>query len=863
MYRLLFKNFLYYWRSTLSVFLILILIGLTMIYAFQTVEKMQMKAMTDLTDQWRTGYDLLVSPAKLDDAQYVEPIQHGLEASEVLGNHFVRRSDMSHYGGGISIEQYEQIQSIEGVQVAAPLSFIGYIENEGLSLDFNIDEYGFYMRQTSVQVFDGIRYRDITYEHNKDGFIYQYIDEKTMNNIVDILPQIVEEGGWIPTSVGINPVLRTDGSAWSFAAIDPEQEAQLLNMDKAIVQGEYFSLDENLATNNGVPVIPLILLNQPYDVIFHTTVYKIDVPENADYKQIMDLGGAEYLRTLPKEKQVELTFNPYGEDYLYEFGHIRYEDGQLTESESHFSYQDEWAMIEYSPLQFKSVSTTLSDNIPVVEALPQGTRGEQINYRNARSASLNKTFGLEVIGQFDANLLTYQFTTSESPLMPDYYKPENVYITHDVEQKSYDEPFIYQNSPYKNNYYTGGIDAITTLQAAEYILGEEPISIIRVIVEGAGKRSPESMAKVEKVAEEIRKKTGLQVDIMLGAADRKVHVLLNDFESIHGYGYLLEGWSQEGMSFAIEERVNTTNLILSSFIILMGFIGLSLVYKNYTNNRKRDMQIQYIFGWTKKKIVLLLVFESLTLLLLIILSLIITVSLGSFNMNQVSFIASIWVVGSIAVITLLYILPIIRSLNTHSSRVNIGRSKRLFLSQRPAKTLLSISIRQMMRHPTRTMTKMLIVICTLLYVTFFITTMEHSSSILFLTFLGERIDTSLSSFQWILFTAGILLALFSYFAILLNQMESRQKDIQIYQAWGWERKKWTIWYLFEEVLIGIGGIIFGTLFSYILLKMVVTNVTWNVTLVGIVNLSILIITVIMSLISLTIRSRNISLREFH
>ena len=862
MFRLLLKNFTYYWRSTVSVLLILIIIGLAIIYAFQTTEKMQIEAKDDLTDQWRTGYDLLVSPSKLNDNYSVEPNQKGFDASEVTDDQLVRRSDMPHYGGGISIEQYELIKEIEDIQVAAPLSFIGYIENEGLSMNLNVEEYGFYVRESTTHLFDGIRYRDLTTEFIQDGQIYQYIDDETMSEIAEMLPQIVEEGGWIPTSVGINPMLRTDGSAWSFAAIDPKQEALLVNMDESIVQGEYFSLDSKLEKNNDVSIVPLILLDQPYDVIFETTVYKIDVPENDDYETIINEGGADYLLSLPKEEIIEFTFNPYGEDYLYQFGHISYEDGDLVESEGSFSYRDQWAVIEYSPLQYNAIHTPLVEEIPVVEAIPQGKRGEQINYRNANNGLLNKTFGLQVIGRFDSNLLNYQFTTSDSPLSPDFYKPEEVLITHNVQGEPYDEPFLYYNSPYKSNYYTGGIDAITTLQAAEYLLGEEPISIIRVIVNGAGERSPENMAKVERVAEQIRERTDLQVDVMLGAADRKVHVLLDDFESVPGYGYLLEGWSQEGMSFVIEERVNTTNTIISSFIILMGLIGLSLVYRNYSNNRRRDIRVQHIFGWTKKNVILLLLTESITLLTLLIISLIVVILFGPLNVTRIWFALGVSMIGSILVIGLLYILPIMKTLKNNQPLTYTSHAKRMYLSKRPAQTLLSITIRQIMRHPARTLTKMLIIIFTLFYVTFFINTIEHASSMLVLTFLGERIDTNLTSFQWLLFSTGLLLAVFSYFAILINQMESRQKEIHIYQAWGWNRKKWTLLYLIEEILITGVAIVIGTLLSHNTLNIIVNNANWSFVLTMIVNVCILIMTITISLITLTVRTRKISLREF-
>src|SRR5690625_852674 len=203
-----------------------------------------------------------------------------------------------------------------------------------------------------------------------------------------------------------------------------------------------------------------------------------------------------------------------------------------------------------------------------------------------------------------------------------------------------------------------------------------------------------------------------------------------------------------------------------------------------------------------------------------------------------------------------------KTLKNNQPLTYTSHAKRMYLSKRPAQTLLSISIRQIMRHPARTLTKMLIVISTLFYVTFFINTIEHASSILVLTFLGERIDMNLSFFQWLLFSSGLLLAVFSYFAILINQMESRQQEIQIYQAWGWHDKKWTSLYLIEEIIITVLSIVIGTLMSHITLNIIVTNVNWSFALTIIVNVCILIMTIIICLITLTVRSRKISLREF-
>src|SRR5699024_2599015 len=125
----------------------------------QTTERMKIQASDHLTNKWRTGYDLLISPTSSDLSTEVD----------VVGDGLVRRSDLANHGEGISLEQYEVIKNIDGVQVAAPLSFIGYVEDDGFRIDYGIENYGFYLREQALQVFDGIKFRDVTDEYTRSG----------------------------------------------------------------------------------------------------------------------------------------------------------------------------------------------------------------------------------------------------------------------------------------------------------------------------------------------------------------------------------------------------------------------------------------------------------------------------------------------------------------------------------------------------------------------------------------------------------------------------------------------------------------------------------------------------------------------
>lgn len=867
--KIMLRSLRYYWRSTCAVILILVMIGTAFLYTLQTTEQMTVQASDELMEKWRTGYDLLVSP--ITEEKVVEGDSKDLQSEEVLGEGLVRRADLAKHHEGISLEQYEKIKRIGGIEVAAPLSFIGYIENDGLSLDYGISEPGFYIREGEIEVFDGERYRDVTPTYEADGMISQIVSDD-MYDIFSDMEKLMTygESGWSPVMDRMGTRLRTGGSAWSLVAIDPEQESQLLQIDQAIVSGTYFTEDDEVDENDDIPTIPIILLNQPYETTFTTNVYQINVEGDQHPDDILANGGGEYLRSLPKDHLFEINLNPFDEEYLFYFNDLIIENGQLIKfdrlQDAMNRSQQSYVQYQYSDIEFNKKNKSIIEHAPVVEAIPQGTRNEQISYRTVTSnEAIEMEYNFDFIGRFDASLLENAFTTSEQPLPPDYYKPEDVFITHHVDGTPYEEALLYQNSPYKDAYYTGGIDAITTLAVADLFLGEKPISIIRVIVDGVGERNDESMAKVERIAEEIRRETGLHVDIMLGAADRKVHVLLNDYEDVDGYGYLLEGWSTEGTSFVIEDRISGTTLMLALFILMMGFICLSLVYRQYTENRKRDFAVQYTFGWSRTAILRALFIEAGFILILVITCLITLYLLANptLSMKQFLFATIICVVIAIISIGLLYVLPVIRYVLRNQTLRGVNSNKAVALSFKPSVTLWAFIVRNVLRHPLRSFAKSLIIIVTLVYISLFLITKQSASTFLSLTFLGESIDTSLQSYQWFLFIMGIILAFVSYIAIHLHQTESRIKEIQLFQAWGWHTKRWVSIYIIEEFFIASVSIGLGMIVSLQLISTLVGDLPIDNILLSSLIIGGMVLTLIISASTLFMRSNNIQLREFH
>ena len=132
--------------------------------------------------------------------------------------------------------------------------------------------------------------------------------------------------------------------------------------------------------------------------------------------------------------------------------------------------------------------------------------------------------------------------------------------------------------PYKDTYYTGSPDAITTIEAAANFINpiifyHQFVLLWKVWKNG----SDASQRKVEEVAKEIIDKTGLHVEIMLGSSATKVHVDL-DTDQEGAAGMVEEGWQQAGVSWSIQEHIEKSNIVLFIYLLLVSFVFCYTVY---------------------------------------------------------------------------------------------------------------------------------------------------------------------------------------------------------------------------------------------------------------------------------------------
>ena len=166
--------------------------------------------MNTVQQKWNVSYHILVRPpsAKLTDPQnrLIEPnIQTGIT-------------------GGIALEQWDQIKRIPGVDIAAPLSILGYAN---MNLVFpekaTLDEPGVYRETVTVTANNGLR------DQTALSFSRYFVRG----------PWYMENSEESITTYGVSSYFDENlsmGDLFLMAGVDPTHEARLVGLDHSVLE---------------------------------------------------------------------------------------------------------------------------------------------------------------------------------------------------------------------------------------------------------------------------------------------------------------------------------------------------------------------------------------------------------------------------------------------------------------------------------------------------------------------------------------------------------------------------------------------------------------------------------------------------
>lgn len=551
----------------------------------------------DLTRFWRTTYDILVRPP---DSRLPVEEEYGL----VEANH------LSGIAGGITAAQYEAIKAIPGVEVAAPIAMLGYVMEQAPLDNFSRPPDGAYVLEVALSSDDGMKTVNRSYSKS-----YYYIGSEAGSGAVQrINPNPHQLSGEI-----MIPLL--------IAGIDPSQEAALVGLEQALKEGEYLKNEESIQKVSTTDWFGDPMTNVTIPILINATPYiRLDLraelrqfllpPEVSTLQDILANGGWEYLESLPVE---EIAAQQLDSETLYQrlVGNLMIGTKPVP---GPTGYPDRGTIhgIAYSipsRIHYREISHSFPFENPVLEIiLPQQDVTSQARREPAYRLSpdpwlsdetrFDAYFIMEGKGIFDVEGIPPPGDVNRVPL--ETYFPPLATLRYDLDGHPV-EPLSLYPTLNPNGYIQSPPLILTTLEAAKIIAGEECISAIRVRVEGIDDLTPAAQRKIEAVASEIYRTTGLTVDVMVGSSPRRVLVRVPEV------GYVEENWIQKGVHISYQQRVQSGHfLLLAALVAIGGLYTLDLAWADMMT-RYRTIALQKALGWRSTTVFAQLLWQALLL----------------------------------------------------------------------------------------------------------------------------------------------------------------------------------------------------------------------------------------------------------
>ncbi len=581
-----------------------------------TTQTALVRANQIISQNWRPTYDLVVLSPQ----------------AQLPSNHPVPTDVLAGYGGGISVEQYNQIKNLPGIAVAAPISYVGYIQMPVPRIYFSNHSYptGYYQLNWTLTAFNGQRHivelqeQDIIYIISGSGSTPTRDSSATSPQPSDVLGafegQINEEINEVDNS----PIDMAPNGTGTFllAGIDPTAENQLVHLDKSITTGRMLTEQDTVHLDSRIPgnpyfyeslnksiptdAIPMLIHRHlPGQITLNATLTLLyNGPMTAD--QILAKGGIAYLQQLPDRKIIFTGTVPLVQNDPQRFSGR----GLLWNGYTWQSYlpTPSTGTAAYYGLDFSTASAPANvayqpapapDGSPAYALVPTGTQGGEVTFRpliplhTVKSTDIMNPAGpdifynYEAIGEFTDNGLAAQI---DNPLN---WLPENTYAVPPLVLR-YDArghpvpPTTLLPTTNPAGYIAQPPLALTTIAAAKELIGDTCISVIRVRVAGVVTPGEESWKHIQQVAQEIRQQTGLQVVVTLGSSPQPTLVYVpgvhagtfGSEQTVAPVGWVEERWIHIGVGLTYLKQLGATRLLLLGTVLAVCLCELSTVWRS-------------------------------------------------------------------------------------------------------------------------------------------------------------------------------------------------------------------------------------------------------------------------------------------
>lgn len=760
----------------------------------------------ELQNRWESSYHIVVRPP---DTRSVTEELNLLEPNYQSG-----------LSGGITMEQYEKIKTMEDIDVAAPIAMIGFMNNSIEMNTLTISEPGVYRLKITDETDTGAGIR-------KDaGNTYFTV------------------GNWQPEGLGkeygASPFMGEQslemGSEVMIAGVDPEAESALVGLDQSVLDeagSRYFKPDDQAEVveyedeDFTQTRIPVLLSNREYVESKVTyTLMKLDLPFSTDeqaktMEKVKENGGQDYLEKQSGEEVKSYTFTT-------EEAHKKILDQAMHPDPELSTTKENFIAFQATPVNYRPVSSPFSERWPFayeVEPyeIPEGVPlAETDAYRPVKmfgDGSFNdwKRVKIDVKGIFDpAKLNISKDPLTELPMETYFPSKSNLVLDQNGEPVNPPQEMKPLNNPY--GFLTKPPMMLTTLDAAAELMGEKPISSIRIKVAGVEAMTDESEKTLQEVAKRIEDETGLITDITLGSSPQPALTHIPGIKGEESIGWVEQPWIKIGSSMTIfkEAKVGLSGVIASVILVAIIYVFSSNLIMMYT--RKKEFAVLLSIGWRPVQLSRMLFTEALILGTFV--SVVSWIILGYFTVTSTvetsPFRFLLMGLFGILIYLLGTMIPayLVGKIKPYES-MKAGEISHIGRRLIPSAAIWSMSLNSFLSRWKRSCLSVVsIALPTSLFVVFLFIT-YRLKGVMFATWLGEYVAMEVSSMHYIAMGVALLIAILTTTEIMWQNISERQPEIALLKSIGWKNRSIRSLVLYEGAFSGLFAGIIGIFIAFV------------------------------------------------
>ena len=826
-----------------------------------TTQSTVIQANQIISQNWRPAYDLVVLPS-----QAKTPTGKVIPSDSIAG-----------YGGGISIQQYQQIQQIPGVEVAAPIAYLGYVQLPPPFVAFSGFplQGGFYRLDWTLTASNGKQ----SFVEQHQSFMYDVpsscdgstpLDSNTPLTTALAKQNILSSfncNGGAPSEM----FEALDTGPASFAAIDPAAENQLVHLNEHITGGQMPGERDTLQPDPNYPPayrVPVLLQQHVSGQVGLHATFSYVTGQNLTPQQLLARGGFNYLAHLPGQRLVVSHNVPTVQDemapILKEGGYPGlYWDGHTWQA-IYSLRQGNALTFLYRPsgLTYQPAQPPGGQYGPAYTLVPTGQQGPEAAFRTLTPLQVaQKNLEYQPTGTFNSSALAAQFSDPLNWLPETTYTASPVQVRYDAQGHPV-TPTNIEPTTNPAGFTLQPPSMLTTLAAAQRIVGNNLISVIRVRVAGVSSANQASWNHAAQVAQQIRQRTGLRVLVTLGSSPQPMLVYVPGFQArqhgatnvIPALGWAEERWIYTGAALLYLAQSGATRLLFITAILFVCLGYLVVTFNTLVVAQRREFAVLNALGWRPWQPIQLFLGQTLFL------------SLGGGVMGTGAalliaaligatpiWLVVIWTLPAVLLLALLgtlyplWLISRIRPADGLRAGATITRGKtrapRLrFGSLLPP--LAMMALRNLARQRLRALIAAASIFFSALLLVTLLSGLQAFRQVLHGTLLGDYVlfQTQIPQIAGAVFV--VVLSFLSVADLMLLQVHERQQEIGLLQAVGWRSRLVHRLFLQEGLVLGLLGALPGTLLALGILA--AQHITQGTIPVPIIALGVLLLMVVVA-----------------